>query len=291
MDVIDQAIHRVLIEKIGCSHVQNLTGSPHGVLNQCFIFETDKGKFFVKVNGKNDLAMYEAEANGLKSLKETHTLRVPVPHYWAAEGDHSFLIMEYIQLKHHTPSSQQTLGRLLAKMHLVKGPGKFGYEIDNTIGTTPQINTWNDNWVEFFLTNRLEFQLRLLERTVGDTEILRKGEKFIEQYSAFFEGLEVVPSLLHGDLWSGNTAADEQGEPVIYDPAVYYGHHEADFGILLLFGGFSQEFHEAYREIIPMAPGFEERQLGYQLYHYLNHYNLFGSSYRPSCMQILSRLT
>ncbi len=174
---------------------------------------------------------------------------------------------------------------------VVKGPEKFGYEIDNTIGTTPQINTWRENWIEFFLVNRLEFQLKLLERRVGDTEIQTKGEKFMERYSSFFEGVEVVPALLHGDLWSGNTGVDEEGEPVIYDPAVYYGHHEADFGILLMFGGFSQEFHEAYRELIPMEPGFEERQLGYQLYHYLNHYNLFGSSYRPSCMSIISRFS
>lgn len=163
--------------------------------------------------------------------------------------------------------------------------------MDNTIGTTPQKNPWTEDWVDFFIHQRLEFQLLLAEKRYGDSEIRKKGERFLEKYPSFFEGLEIVSSLLHGDLWSGNTAADLEGNPVVYDPAVYYGHHEADFGILLMFGGFTSDFHTAYRELIPREPGFEERQLGYQLYHYLNHYNLFGSSYRPSCMSILDRLS
>ena len=234
--------------------------------------------------------MFEAEAKGLQSLKNTQTVRVPTPYYWAEEEGYSFLIMEHLQLSAHTPSSQKELGTLLAKMHLAKGAKKFGYDINNTIGTTPQINTWSENWVEFFIHQRLVVQLKLLEQKRGDTEILSRGEKFIERYTTYFKGIQITPALLHGDLWSGNTAADEKGKPVIYDPAVYYGHDEAEFGILLMFGGFTQEFHEAYRELIPMEPGFQERQLGYQLYHYLNHYNIFGSSYRPSCMSILAKL-
>jgi fructosamine-3-kinase len=291
MKLIDQALNRIFENELGCKTIKNVSGaSSLGMLNQCFIYETDKGRFFVKVNDANRLTMYEAEARGLQSLKATETLRVPAPLFWGQEEEYSILILEYIALSNHTPHSQKELGMLLAKMHLKKGPAQFGYDLDNTIGTTPQKNPWSDNWIDFFIKYRLEFQLELLVKKFGDTEIMTRGTQFLEKYSSFFRGVKIVPSLLHGDLWSGNTASDEKGKPIVYDPAVYYGHHEADFGILLMFGGFFQEFFEAYHHHIPKEPGFEERQMGYQLYHFLNHYNLFGSSYRPSCMSILSRI-
>lgn len=290
MSTVNQIITQALHEKLGCKEIHNLTHSPHGVLNQCFTYETDKGKFFVKVNSEYGVSMYAAEAKGLQSIKETETLRVPTPHYYGQGAGHSFLILEYLNMSTHTPVSQRELGMKLAQMHLLRGVGQFGYDIDNTIGTTPQINAWSEAWVAFFIEHRLEYQLNLAEKKYGDSEIRRKGEKFISFFPRFFVGVNVSPSLLHGDLWGGNTAADENGNPVVYDPAVYYGHHEADFGILLMFGGFTSDFHQAYRELIPKEPGFEERQLGYQLYHYLNHYNLFGSSYRPSCLSILEKL-
>ncbi|NGX42213.1 MAG: hypothetical protein K940chlam7_00490 [Chlamydiae bacterium] len=128
MNNVNNAVTQALIEEIGCKEVKNLTGTPHGILNQCYTYGTDKGKFFVKVNERHALAMYEAEAKGLRSIKDTATLRVPIPYYYGEGGGHSFLILEYLELTHHTASSQSQLGAQLAQMHLAKGTKKFGYE-------------------------------------------------------------------------------------------------------------------------------------------------------------------
>jgi len=281
----------VFMEKFGRCAVKNITSVDKSALNRCFTFETDKGNFFVKLNDQRALSMYEAEAKGLQILRETKTFRLPEPVYWGKSDGFSFFFMEHIPLSGHTRLSQKKLGVLLAKLHLQKKSQTFGFQFNNTIGTTPQVNDWRADWLDFFLTHRLEYQLKLLQKTANDDEILSKGMQFIENFSSFFKGITVYPSLLHGDLWSGNTATDQSGEPVVFDPAPYYGHHEADFGILLMFGGFSSDFYTGYRQLIPMDPGFHERQAGYQLYHYLNHYNLFGSSYRSECLSILSRFT
>jgi len=280
-------IVEALKNRCGCKTVnapQDLTASG---LNQCAVFETDRGKFFVKMHRSSPLSMYEAEAKGLELLFETRTLRVPKA-YCSGEGTSgAFLIMEYLELFPHSEESQRKLGKQLALMHREKRASRYGFEVDNTIGTTPQINSWNDDWVEFFLVNRLEFQLRLIEEKYEDTDLRRAAEPLLSRFASFFKGIEVYPSLLHGDLWGGNTARDENGQPVIFDPAVYYGHHEAEFGILMLFGGFSQSFFEAYDEVLPREEGFDERHRAYKLYHLLNHYTLFGSSYRAACCDLL----
>ena len=117
------------------------------------------------------------------------------------------------------------------------------------------------------------------------------ADRLLDHLEELFNGLEIIPSLLHGDLWGGNTAALEEGIPVVYDPACYYGHHEADLSMMNMFGGFSSYFYGAYHEVIPKSPGFEPRNHLYQLYHYLNHYLLFGASYRGSCVRILNELS
>ncbi|MGA8164509.1 MAG: fructosamine kinase family protein [Waddliaceae bacterium] len=290
MESLLHIIHETLRERFNCKNIHCLTSASGGVLNQCLSFATDKGKFFVKANKENPVAMFAAEAAGLRSIIKTGTLKVPTPYFYGQKQGCSFLILEHLELLPHTAESQRQLGKQLAEMHLKKEATQFGYPIDNTIGTTPQINGWKENWVEFFITNRLDYQLRLAETRYHDKEIRKSGEKFLKKFSDFFTDLTIFPSLLHGDLWNGNTAANGEGNPVVYDPAVYYGHHEADLGILLMFGGFTSDFHQAYHENIPKQPGFEERQLGYQLYHYLNHYNLFGDSYRPTCLSIIKKV-
>lgn len=290
MSLIDQLLTRTIINELGCKAAQKMEGgSPFGVLNQCFIYQTDQGKLFIKVNEKGLFPMYEGEVRGLASIRNTKTLRVPETRFLGMAERFCILIMEYIELLPHTPESQRALGDGLAKMHLSKGTHQFGYFIDNTIGTTPQINTWSGNWVDFFLQYRLEFQLRLLQNNYGDAELVSLVSRFMKSFPACFGGIEVVPSLLHGDLWSGNTGADREGRAVVYDPAVYFGHHEAEFGILTLFGGFTEEFYKGYRNLIAKDAGFEDRLIGYQLYHALNHYNLFGTTYRPLCLNLLSR--
>mmetsp|Transcript_3099 Transcript_3099/g.11150 ORF Transcript_3099/g.11150 Transcript_3099/m.11150 type:complete len:213 (+) Transcript_3099:776-1414(+) len=186
---------------------------------------------------------------------------------------------------------QAALGHELAKMHLAEPAveeakqGNFGFPVDNTIGATPQPNGWMDNWVDFFRERRLLHQLRL----ANDAQLTKMGTKLADNLEDLFEGITVKPSILHGDLWSGNLTAVD-GHPSVFDPATYYGHHEAEFGMSWC-ASFGNKFYEAYHELIPKEPGFERRKKLYLLYHYLNHYNLFGGGYYSQCTSLLSDLT
>lgn len=277
-------------DQLHCEKV-SLIREGTSALNQFHIYRTDRGEFFVKLSKPSGLQMLQGEALGLELMEKTDTVRVPTPFLSGVAGDHAYLILEHLTMVPHSNHSQERLGRELAEMHLCKGPSQFGLEVDNTIGLTPQINTWNDSWIEFFRLHRLGYQLRQIEKKYQDSELVRMSETLMDRLSRFFVGIEVTPSLLHGDLWGGNTAALKDGTPVVYDPACYYGHHEADLSMTNMFGGFSSYFYGAYHELIPKADGFEERNHLYQLYHYLNHYLLFGSSYRSSCVTLLQGLS
>jgi len=289
------------LEKIGVKEVQKVSSVGGGCINDAYLYETDKGPFFVKMNSRIDKSMFEAEAEGLKCMHATNTVRVPMPYaVGSLSSGGSFLIMEKLPLGRVSSSTQRRLGQELAQMHLAPMPtdgrrekfkGKFGFFVDNTIGSTPQLNGWMDDWVEFYRDRRLRFQLDLAVRKFGDRELREKGAKLLDILPKFFEGVEVTPSLIHGDLWSGNYAGGMDEEPVIFDPACYFGHHEAELSIMRMFGGFSDTFFQAYHERIPKAPGFEKRALLYQLYHYLNHLNLFGTDYLGYCVDILDDLT
>eukprot|EP01025_Chloroclados_australasicus_P064795 TRINITY_DN8703_c0_g1_i1.p1 TRINITY_DN8703_c0_g1~~TRINITY_DN8703_c0_g1_i1.p1 ORF type:complete len:334 (-),score=49.49 TRINITY_DN8703_c0_g1_i1:166-1053(-) len=251
----------------------------------------DGTRYFVKTaRGYSVDAMFKGEALGLTALYDTHTVCIPKVLYYGdmARGG-SFIVLEH--LKFGGRINQAEFGRLLAEMHLATpkdenaASGQFGFAVDNMIGGTSQPNGWMDNWVDFFRERRLRHQLKL----AGDTNLMRMGEKVMDNLEIFFEGVEVKPSVLHGDLWSGNVAGVE-GKPAIFDPAVYYGHHEAEFGMqwCASFGG---AFWEAYHSVIPRAPGFEKREKLYLLYHFLNHYNLFGAGYYGECQGILQSLS
>lgn len=253
--------------------------------------ETDTGsRFFIKVC-RGDEMMFAGEAEGLQAMFKTGTVGVPeVFHYGPLEnGKGSFIVMEELELSHMV--SQSALGRQVAQMHLAEPvvdkakAGNFGFHVDNTIGDTPQPNGWMDNWVDFFRERRIRHQILLS----GDSELISMGNKVCERMEDFFEGIEVKPSILHGDLWSGNINAIPSGDPVIYDPACYYGHHEAEWGMSWC-AGFTPAFWEAYHELIPREPGFKERHDLYTAYHALNHYNLFGGGYKAMALSCLSRL-
>jgi len=264
-----------------------------------YVYSTEDGNsYFVKLAPGHDEAMFKGEALALKAMHDTHTLKVPevyhygplssgVPGGGSLRGGGSFIIMEHLNLSGR-PSGAE-MGRQLALMHLATpldhdaAGGKFGFPIDNTCGGTLQPNAWQRDWVTFFRDQRLMHQLKL----TGNRELMDLGEKLCNKLDTFFEGIEVKPSILHGDLWSGNIAAAD-GQPCIFDPASYYGHHEAEFGISWC-AGFSQDFWTAYHEVIPRQPGFKDRHQIYQLYHYLNHYNLFGSGYLAPCINILKQ--
>lgn len=264
------------------------------------MYETSKrASYFVKVAlGRSAEDMFSGEALGLRAMHGTHTLRIPdVIHYGdipiadtgALKSPGSFIVMEKLNMS--GSPNQAELGRQLALMHLAEpedpnaAAGKFGFPVDNTIGGTFQPNGWTDNWIEFYKEKRLMHQLKL----ANDSNLMRMGERLCDNLEAFFEGIEVVPCILHGDLWSGNITAVD-GQPCIFDPASYYGHHEAEFGMSWC-AGFSGQFWEAYHKLIPRAPGWDDRHSIYTLYHYLNHYNLFGYGYYSQCESLLQKLT
>jgi len=230
--------------------------------------------------------MFEREAEGLRALASAAAIRIPEVLAVGAGA----LVLEMI---HEAPKKDgffESFGRAFAKLHEHRGPS-FGFPHDNFIGSTPQCNQSLDGsrWPEFFLERRLRFQTKLAVERGHGHEIEHLLDRAEGRISEMLGAATELPSILHGDLWSGNFIADERGEACLIDPAVYYGHREADLAMTRLFGGFGSEFYAAYDEASPLAPGHEDRLPIYQLYHLLNHLNLFGSAYYAQCMRILQR--
>lgn len=262
--------------------------------SSAYMYTTQQGQnFFVKLAmGGRDDSMFQGEAQGLQAMYATNTLRIPKVFHVGPmpNGRGSFIVME--ALKMSGSCSMSELGRQLARMHLAEPAdpdakaGKFGFAVDNTIGATPQPNGWMDDWVDFYRERRLRHQLQLL----GDKRLSQLGDKLMDNLYVFFEDVRgsIKPSVLHGDLWSGNIAGVE-GQPSIFDPATYYGHHEAEFGMSWC-AGFTGDFWRAYHELIPKAPLFDKRKELYLLYHYLNHTNLFGGGYYNTSLRMMERL-
>ncbi len=244
--------------------------------------------FFVKTNDSAKLQMFEAELAGLAEIAATGTLRVPSPLCAGLAGNAAFLVMEYIQPGRPRRGGAALAGRQLAAMHRHTQP-QFGWYRDNTIGSTPQANRQCADWPEFWAQQRLGFQLALAARNGYTGPLQRRGEKLLSEFPALLEHAP-VPSLLHGDLWGGNMAFDGQGNPLIFDPAVYYGDREADLAMTELFGGFARDFYAGYREAWPLVAGYPERKVLYNLYHILNHLNLFGAGYLSQAQHMIDSL-
>ena len=257
-----------------------------GCINEAYRLDGDGGPYFAKLNRDDKLEMLEAEADGLRDIAATGTIRVPRPVCHGISGNRAYLVLEYIELGGGTPQSETEFGRRLAALHAVPQTG-FGWRRDNTIGSTPQPNPANDDWVAFLREHRLGFQCRLAKRNGLHLE---GTNEMLEELDGFFTDYEPRPSLLHGDLWSGNMAFVPSGEPVIFDPATYCGDREAEFGLAEMFGGFGSVFWSAYEAKWPLDPGFGKRKLLYRLYHTLNHFNIFGGGYRSIAEEIVGRL-
>ncbi|CAN8254073.1 unnamed protein product [Cochlearia groenlandica] len=289
----EDPIREWILTKGKATKITKISSVGGGCINLASHYDTDAGSFFVKTNRSIGPEMFKGEALGLEAMYETRTIRVPKPHkasenYFVGElpTGGSYIIMEFVEFG-GSRGNQAELGRKLAEMHKAGKSSKgFGFEVDNTIGSTPQINTWSSNWIEFYGEKRLGYQLKLARDRYGDSAIHQKGLSLIQNMASLFENVVIEPCLLHGDLWSGNIAYDQNSEPVILDPACYYGHNEADFGMSWC-AGFGESFYNAYFKVMPKQPGFEKRRDLYLLYHYLNHYNLFGSGYRSSAMSII----
>jgi len=281
-------------------HISHSTASPFtvarssavggGSINRADVLSGEDGRrFFVKRNQAALLSMFEAEADGLQAMAETNSVRVPRPTCHGSDGTQAWLVMEYIPSGAASPGSAAALGRQLAAMHRSTRP-QFGWHRDNTIGSTPQHNAERPDWVSFWRDRRLGFQLRLAADNGHRGALQRDGERLLGRVDQLLSGHQPVPSLLHGDLWSGNAGTDADGRPLIFDPACYYGDREADIAMTELFGGFAPAFHAAYREAWPLDDGYPLRRTLYNLYHILNHANLFGGGYSAQAMGMIQSL-
>jgi protein-ribulosamine 3-kinase len=259
-----------------------------GSINECYRWESSAGPIFVKVASTTQLGMLEAEAAGLEELRRANAVRVPAVLGTGMAGESSWLALEWIRMGSRTAGSDAGLGERLASQHRYQA-AEYGWHRDNTLGSTPQLNGWSRDWLTFFRERRLRHQLQLAA-SKGTTELLSRGELLLERLDGFFDSYRPVPSLLHGDLWGGNWAVDELGQPVIFDPAIYYGDREADLAMTRLFGGFGVDFYRAYEANWPLHPGAARRTALYNLYHVLNHFNLFGGGYLAQAMSMMDNL-
>jgi fructosamine-3-kinase len=258
-----------------------------GCINQAYVIEGSGRRYFVKTNRAALADMFAAEAQGLAELESAQALRVPHPLATGIAGNEAFLVLEYLPLTGR--GSFADMGRRLARQHR-KTADRFGWTRANAIGSTPQINTWTRDWLGFWRVHRLEFQLQLASNHGHAGKLQRLGEELLSRLEAFFPGHTPQPSLLHGDLWGGNAAFTDAGEAVVLDPAVYYGDREADLAMTELFGGFGEDFYAAYREAWPLDPEYATRKTLYNLYHILNHANLFGGGYASQAELMMLRL-
>ncbi|KAL0595788.1 Fructosamine-3-kinase [Plecturocebus cupreus] len=257
--------------------------------------------------------MFEGEVVSLEALRSTGLVRAPRPmKIIDLPGGGAAFVMEHLKMR-SLSSQASKLGDQMADLHLYnqklreklkvkentvgqRSEGaepqyvtKFGFHTVTCCGFIPQVNEWQDDWPTFFARHRLQAQLDLIEKDYADREARELWSRLQVKIPDLFCGLEIVPALLHGDLWSGNVAEDDAG-PIIYDPASFYGHSEFELAIALMFGGFPRSFFTAYHRKIPKAPGFDQRLLLYQLFNYLNHWNHFGREYRSPSLGTMRRL-
>ncbi|HKJ09028.1 MAG TPA: fructosamine kinase family protein [Gammaproteobacteria bacterium] len=284
--VIADRIGEVTGDSIGPGGADSVGG---GCINRAVRLAGAERDYFVKLNAGARLDMFEAEAAGLQEIARSGSLRVPRPLCWGVHGDSAYLVLEHVEFGRGGTSGLEALGRGLAAMHRVTRD-RFGWERDNTIGSTPQINTSDRDWTAFWRERRLGYQLELAARNGYGGSLQRGGERLMDALPALFDDYRPAPSLLHGDLWSGNYAMDSAGDPVIFDPAVYYGDRETDLAMTELFGGFGGRFYAAYREAWPLEPGYQVRKRLYNLYHILNHANLFGGGYASQARHLIDGL-
>lgn len=270
-------------------HPETIDAVGGGCINQTYRVAGGGQRFFVKINSADGEDMFAAEAEGLEEIHRSNTLRVPRPVCWGQHESHAWLVLEYLDLGVRSASNPDALGCALAAMHQYRS-NQFGWSRNNTIGSTPQINTRSDDWVSFWCTHRLGFQLHLALENGYRGRLQQLGEQLLECVEQFFTGYQPSPSLLHGDLWCGNYAYTGAGEPVLFDPAVYFGDRETDLAMTELFGGFPQRFYSAYRHEYQLDSGYNTRKILYNLYHVLNHLNLFGGSYRQQAEQMMNAL-
>lgn len=247
------------------------------------------GRYFAKVNEAASAPMFAAEVDGLAALGAARALAVPKVVAQGADDEFAWLILEWLDLVALDGASAAALGGALAAQH--RAPqARFGWASDNFIGASAQANGWSDDWTAFWRDRRLHAQLRLAAANRLPSRMIDRGERLAADCGAFFRTYRPQPSLLHGDLWGGNVAALAGAKPVAFDPAAYVGDREADVAMTELFGGFPRDFLAAYREAWPLDEGYKVRRDLYNLYHVLNHANLFAGEYVRQSGQAIEKL-
>lgn len=285
---------RWLEERLGVE-LQSRRGVGGGCINQAWCLHlADGARLFAKTNQAHALPLLESEADGLKALKAAAgTLMVPAPLAVGVVGDRAVLVLEWLELGAGASGGGGrwgALGAALAAMHrhsLEGGPTAYGWDQDNFIGAAPQPNGWLPDWGRFFVERRLKPQLEWLARRGGG---LRRSEELLQRVPKWLDGHGAQPCLVHGDLWSGNAALTAEGAGAIFDPAVYRGDREVDLAMADLFGGFPESFFQGYEQEWPLPSGHRSRVPLYNLYHLINHANLFGGSYQQQAQASLDRL-
>ncbi|XP_005801530.1 ketosamine-3-kinase [Xiphophorus maculatus] len=303
-----------LKKELGTNMLKSTGHAGGGCISEGHSYDTDHGRVFVKINHKSGAKlMFDGEMSSLETILKTETVKVPKPlKVIELDTGGSVFVMEHLDMKSLNKYSKQ-LGEQLADLHLhnkrllekqnkeqqTVGKGarhtemdpveKFGFGVNTCCGYIAQKNEWQSDWVQFYSQQRLEYQLNMVEKSHGDREARELWAKLQLKIPELFTNVEVVPALLHGDLWGGNVAECADG-PVIFDPASFYGHSEFELAISGMFGGFNNSFYSAYHDKIPQTPGFAQRNQLYQLFHYLNHWNHFGGGYRGSSIRIMKNL-
>ncbi|MBO7708834.1 MAG: fructosamine kinase family protein [Lachnospiraceae bacterium] len=266
-----------------------------GDINEARLITLSDGRsVFLKENTRSNCGSFEAEKRGLAAIKQTDTVRVPEVIGAGVAGDSSYLMMEYLRAAAPKRDYWERFGRGLAGMHMAETSnwtpgGRYGFAEDNYIGSGKQRNDVKEDWVPFFREYRLRPLFQKVSHYFNASE--RKAAQSLLDHLDEYLTEPAFPSLLHGDLWGGNFVTGPDGQAWLIDPAVYVGHAEADLAMTELFGGFAPAFYDAYREVNPIMPGYADRRDLYNLYHLLNHLNLFGRSYFGSVMQIVRRFS
>lgn len=283
---IEQAISHATGEPFEAESSSAVAG---GCINEAVCLRGEGQHYFVKLNRADQLDMFAAEAAGLEAIRASRSVRAPEPIAWGTDHDNSWLVLEHIPFSQHRAGTSSLLGEQLAAMHRHTADS-FGWERENTIGSSPQPNSLTEDWPTFLKERRLGFQLTLAAGNHAPASLIDRGHRLLESLPVFFSDYRPLPSLLHGDLWGGNWEADDNGSPVIFDPAVYFGDRETDIAMTELFGGFDNSFYRAYEAAWPLDTGYRVRKDLYNLYHILNHFNQFGGGYAQQAAGLIENL-
>lgn len=281
---ISQQLSETLMFQFTITEKTKISG---GDINECYMISDGDQRYFLKVNERNAFPLFEAEVDNLSELRRSDTVFVPEVVLLGCCKDASFLILNYFPTKSlETTDASFQFGQQLARLHQWGEQKEFGFDSDNYIGATLQPNPWMKKWHRFFSEQRIGWQLQLLSEKgikFGD------NEKIIESVADILKHHRPTPSLLHGDLWNGNVANSAFG-PLCFDPACYWGDKECDIAMTELFGGFSASFYEGYASLQTLPPEYQDRKQAYNLYHLLNHCNLFGGHYLQDAQQVIDKL-